>query len=83
LLNEKAGAALLEELGEAAPYFLTNEIRRYAQQHRSDPVQLLQDDLLEDVAEGKLRVRAERRETVRHLVAQAERVRGESTDDDF
>ncbi|MDF1841023.1 MAG: hypothetical protein P1U77_06270 [Rubripirellula sp.] len=83
LLKEKAGAALLEELGEAAPYFLTNEIRRYAQQHRSDPVQLLQDDLLEDVAEGKLRVRAERRETVRHLVAQAERVRGESTDDDF
>ncbi|MEM8667451.1 MAG: M56 family metallopeptidase [Planctomycetota bacterium] len=82
LLTDVADQEMVKQLGEAGRYVILNEVRRFAAQHRSDPIELLKSDLLEQDGE-RWSVREERREVVRELVAQAERVRAESANDDF
>ncbi|MEM1068312.1 MAG: hypothetical protein AAGI63_05420, partial [Planctomycetota bacterium] len=82
LLTDVADQEMVKQLGEAGRYVILNEVRRFAAQHRPDPIELLKSDLLEQDGE-RWSVREERREVVRELVAQAERVRAESANDDF
>ena len=70
-------------LGDAGRYFLLSEIRRMSESVRPNPVALMQNDLLAATDANKYRVREERREIVRQLLEQAEKVRQQEANDDF
>ena len=63
---------------------MLSEIRNFAERHRPNPVALMRQQLLEPVdGSDKLRVQQQRRDVVRELVEQAEKVRDEASNDDF
>lgn len=74
---------LIDRLGDAGRYFLLNEIRQTGESVRPDPIALLQKDLLAATDSNKYRVREERREVVRQLLEQAEKVDQQEANDDF
>ncbi|MGI9472461.1 MAG: M56 family metallopeptidase [Rubripirellula sp.] len=82
-LAEMEDQSFVQSMGDSGPYVMLSEIRRNAENHRPDVVSLLEDQLL--VREGKqpARVREDRREVVRQLVEQADRLRSEAGNDDF
>jgi hypothetical protein len=59
------------------------QIRRFAERFRPDPVELMREELLVQTDGKKLRVRVDRRDIVRRLVEQSEKVRAEAGNDDF
>lgn len=83
VLDNVADRELVEQLGDAGGYTMLNEIRRFAERHRPDPVALMQADLLVSADADKLRVREDRREIVRRLIEQSEQIRAEESIDDF
>lgn len=83
-LMERIGdRQLVDRLGDQGRYIMLDEIRRFTEMYRPEPVELMRQDLLAQVDSGQLRVREERRELVRQLVEQSEQVRAEANKDDF
>jgi hypothetical protein len=82
-LAQLADDQLREKLGQTGRYTILEEVRRLAEQHRPDPIALLQADLLVVSDAGQLQVRQEQREIVRRLVEQSEKVNAEAANDDF
>ena len=70
-------------LGDAGRYLMLSEIRRTSLSVRPDPVALMEKDLLASTDGNRFRVREERREIVRRLIEQAEKVRDQESKDDF
>lgn len=83
MLDDVADRVFVATLGDAGRYTMLDEIRRFAERHRPDPVALMQADLLVQTEGNKLRVREDRSEIVRRLVEQSEQVRAEAANDDF
>ncbi|MFK8112309.1 MAG: M56 family metallopeptidase [Rubripirellula sp.] len=78
-----ADQGYVKQLGEFGRYTLLDEVRRFAERHQPDPIDLLQEHVLQQTENGKLRIRDDRREVVRKLVEQSEKVRAEAGNDDF
>lgn len=83
LFDEVADRELVDQLGEAGSYVILNEVRSFAEQYRPDPIELMKSDLLVEGDQDSWSVREDRREVVRELLTQAERVRNEAANDDF
>ena len=74
---------LADSLGDSGRYMILNEIRRSSESVRPDPIALMQKDLLSQTESSRWRVRDERREIVRQMLEQAEKVRAQEANDDF
>ncbi len=83
MMTDFADQEFVARIGEAGRYAMLDEVRRFAERHRPDPITLLRDDLLVQTDSNQLRVREDRREVVRQLVQQSEKVRDEAVKDDF
>ena len=83
MLGELADRDFVDKLGDAGRYAMLDEVRRFAERHRPDPIALMRQELLEQTDAGKIRVREDRREIVGRLVEQSEQVRAEAANDDF
>ena len=83
LLEQLADREFVNAIGDSGRYLMLSEIHRFAESHRPDPVSLMQQEVLTETANGKLRIREDRREVVRRLVEESEQVRAESANDDF
>ncbi len=74
---------LVARLGDSGRYLLLSELRRSSESIRPDPIELMRKDLLATNEENKLRVREDRREIIRQMLEQAEKVRDQAANDDF
>jgi hypothetical protein len=83
VLSEFSDREFVQNLGTAGSYAMLDEVRRFAEAHGSDPITLLQQDLLQQTVGDQWTVREDRREVVRELVMQAEKVSAEAGNDDF
>ena len=83
VLDKFESAKLVSDLGSEARFVMLDEVRRFAERHRPDPVELMKQFVLEQSAQDRWVVRQDRRDVVRELIQQAENVRAEAAKDDF
>jgi hypothetical protein len=83
VLEQVADQTFVQELGDAGRYTILSEVRQFAERHQADPVELMREHLLVASEGDTLKVKVDQREIVRKLVAQAEKVQAEESNDDF
>ena len=82
-LQQMEDQEFIQSMGEAGPYVMLREVRRFAASRRQDPVALMERQLLEQHEGAYSRVREDQRDVIRKLVEQADRLRAEAGNDDF
>ena len=83
MLDKLDDQSLVKAFGDAGPYTLLNEIRLFAERHQPDAIGLMREQVFEKTTTGMLVIRSDRREAVRKLIEQADRVSAEAENNDF
>ncbi len=83
MLSQLDDQKFVAEIGDAGRYLMLSEVHKFAERHRPHPIDLLKEKLLVETDSGKLRVQPQRRDVIRRLIEQSEKVRQEAANDDF